>query len=44
MANDEKYRKVKDYCHFTGKDRGATHSMCNLRFNVPNKIPVIILS
>ena len=31
---------VNEHCHFTGKYRGATHNICNLRFNVPNKFPV----
>ena len=36
-----KYRKVRDHCHYTGKYRGAAYSICNLEFNVPNKIFVI---
>ena len=32
------YRKVGDHCHYTGKYRGAAHSICNLRFNLPNEI------
>ena len=28
--------KVRDYCHYTGKYRGAANSICNLEFNVPN--------
>ena len=40
FANDKNYRKVRDYCHFTGKYRGAAHNICNLRFNVLNEIPV----
>ena len=40
FANDENYRKVRDHCHFTGKYRGTAHSICNLKFNVSNEIPV----
>ena len=35
------YWKVRDHCHYTGKYRGAAHSICNLKFNVPNEIPVV---
>ena len=38
FANDKNYRKVKDHCHYTGKYRGAAHSICNLIFNVPIEI------
>ena len=34
------YRKVRDYCHFTGKYRGAAHSICDLKSNIPNEVPV----
>ena len=43
--DDENYknkRKVKDHCHYTGKFRGAAHSKCNLNYNVPKDIPIII--
>ena len=36
------YKKVRDHCHFTGKFRGAAHSICNLRYKVPQEIPVNI--
>ena len=36
---DKKYCKVKDHCHYTGKFRGAAHSICNLRFAI--EIPVV---
>ena len=26
---------------FTGKYRGAAHSICNLKFNMPDGIPVV---
>ena len=37
---DKKY-KVRDYCHYTGKYRGAAHSNFILRYNIPNEIPVV---
>ena len=33
-------RKVRDHCHYTGKYRGAAHSICNLRYKITKKIPV----
>ena len=39
--NDKKQQKVKDHCHYTGKYRGAAHNICNLRYKVPNEIPVV---
>ena len=43
--DDENYKNrknVKDYCHYTGKFRGAAHSKCNLNYKVPKDIPMII--
>ena len=44
--NDKKkfkiYQKVRDHCHYTGKFRGAAHSICNLNYKVPQEIPVKI--
>ena len=33
--------QVTDHCHYTGKYRGAANSICNLKLNVPNEIPVV---
>ena len=33
--------KVKDYCYFTGKYRGAAHYTRNLKYKIPKNIPVI---
>ena len=38
----ELYQKVRDNCHYTGKFRGAAHSICNLRYKVSQEIPVKI--
>ena len=35
------YHKVRDHCHYTGKFRGAAHNICNLRYNIPKKIPIV---
>ena len=36
-----KDRKVRDHCHYTGKYRGAAHISCDLRYKIPNYIPVV---
>ena len=28
------YKKVRDHCHYTGKFRGASHSISNLNYKV----------
>ena len=38
---DKKNCKVRDHCRYTGEYRGAAHSICNLKYNVPKKIPVV---
>ena len=42
LFRDKNYQKVRDHCYYTGKYRGAAYSNCNLKFNVPNEIPVFI--
>ena len=41
FAKDKNYRKFRDHCDYAGKSRDAAHSICNLRFNMPNKVPVV---
>ena len=36
-----KIKKVKDHSHYTEKFRGAAHSICNLRYKVPDNIAII---
>ena len=40
-TNDKKSYKVRDYCHYTGKHRGAAHNVCYLRYKTPRKIFVV---
>ena len=43
--NDEdtlkKKHTVRDHYHYTGKFRGATHDICNLRYKIQKRIPVV---
>ena len=39
-VQNEKYQKVKDYCHDTEEYRGATHSICNLNIVCLQKVPI----
>ena len=38
---DKNYCKVKDHCHYTGECGGTAHSICNLKYSVPKKVPVV---
>ena len=40
-ANDEKYQKVTEHCHYTGKHRGAAHDICNFRYKTRKEIPLM---
>ena len=31
------YHKVRDHCHYTGKFKGAAHSIYNLKYKVSKK-------
>ena len=35
------YHKVRYHCHYTRNFRAAAHNICNLRYNVPKKIPIV---
>ena len=36
------YQNLRDHCHYKEKFRGAVHSICNLKYKVPQEIPVKI--
>ena len=38
---NEKICKVRDHCYYTVEYRGAAHSICNLKYNVPKNIPIV---
>ena len=38
---DKKYCKVRYHCHYTVKYRGAMHRICNLKYSVPKKDPIV---
>ena len=39
--DDKNNEKVRDHCHFTGRYRGAAHSLCNLKNRKPNFTPAL---
>ena len=38
---NKKFCKVRDHCDYTEQYRGAAHSICNLRCQIPKEIPVV---
>ena len=40
-TEDKNYCNYKDHSNYTGKYRDASHSICNLKYNIPNEIPVV---
>ena len=38
---DKTYHKARDNCHDTGEYKGTEHSICNLKYSVPKKIPIV---
>ena len=39
--NAKKYCKVRDHGHYTGEYRVVAHSICNFKYSVPKKIPIV---
>lgn len=39
---EKNYQKVADHCHLTGQYRGAAHSICNINYQDPTFINVIL--
>ena len=34
-------RKVRDYCHYTGLYWGAAYNNCNMKYWIPDHIPIV---
>ena len=41
LLKDRNNHKVRDHYHYTGEYRGAAHSIYNLKYSVPKKIPIV---
>ena len=39
--NDPRNRKMRDHCHYTGLYRGEAHKNCNLKYKIPDHIPIV---
>ena len=40
-CDNEKYKTIRHHCHYTGKFRGAAHSIYNLRYKSSKEIPLV---
>ena len=40
--DNSKNRKVRDYCHYTAEYRGAAHNNWNLKYKIPDHIPIVL--
>ena len=40
-TKDKKYCNVRDHCHYEGIYREAAHRIYNLKYNLPNEIPLV---
>ena len=38
---DKKYLRVRDHCHYTREYRGVVHSICKLKYSVPEKMHIV---
>ena len=39
--NERRNRKVRDHCYYTGLYRGAANNNCNLKYRIPDHIPIV---
>ena len=41
FCDDKNNKNVRNHCHYTGKFRGAAHSVCNLKYKIHQEIPIV---
>ena len=41
-VKDQKYRKIRDHCHYTGEYRAAVYSIFNLKHSISKKIHIAL--
>ena len=41
LTKNKNYQKIRDHCYYAGKYRRKVHSICNLKFNVPDEVPAV---
>ena len=39
--NDPQNRNIRYHCYYTGLYRGAAHNNCNLKYRIPDHIPIV---
>ena len=39
--NDPRNKKVRDHYRYTGEYRGVAHNICNLKYKIPDYIPIV---
>ena len=37
----KRYCNIRNHCHYTGEYKGSVDSICNFKYNVPKKIPIV---
>ena len=37
----KKYSKVRGHSHYKGEYRDAVHSICNVKYSVSKKVPIV---
>ena len=41
---NKSFHKVKEHCHYTGKQRGAVHSIFNVKYSIPKEFSLVLFT